>query len=391
MFETRILDISGIDIQHIVRIEGDYLEQYAGKYNDKEYIILNAVTNKQLSNLQAFLDSKEQWIEKCSLELDRESILGGSKHRCVILQKREAFERIEDLFKVNQESNEEIDIQIVQKTINELLETEKYLNFAYNRLDYNYGKYTMLLIKKGIDAVYVPYYKQKDYVFLGVSVSPLDTEMLSAIISWIWMNEKEIMLIEMYFALGYSKVLSARNNFSIDLPQKYEDLLKRATKKTVGNVRRESGYFQRDVGEYTIQRYSRDEISKEMVDVYFDMKFQTYKAMYDMEWEEYLDKYYVTNAYTIEIEKKIYAILFSCEQGEIAYLENFSYDADYAKYSLGTIIYWNWIKKLIEDKKKAIYLAGGNYAYKKHFDSINEMCFTGIIQRNDWEKLRHEN
>lgn len=83
------------------------------------------------------------------------------------------------------------------------------------------------------------------------------------------------------------------------------------------------------------------------------------------------------------------AMMFSCEQCPIVYLENFSFDIQYSRYSPGQQIYEHVMTRLIEKQFKSVYLAGGNYDYKRYYGSIEEKLYDGLIFRNTLQMMKY--
>lgn len=370
MFETRIFDLVGYDLMHIAFVDGRFFEIYSAMHGENSVYILSAVTQYEHKNLENVRNKLDEDV----ILADNTFEIGSVCRRYLLIKDCE----IESIIKSTVFSEEEIQLSIVKSEISDLIEEAPYLDFSYNRYDVLGVQYKVLCLDNKTDKVYVPYFVEKEILKLGVSFSPIDRKMLEKILDWLSQNENAAK-IEMMFCLPYCKSLAARNNFSIELPKTSELLFSRVKKKTRGNVRREWKYFTEYVGEVDFIHYEINEITEDLVQEYFDMKYSTHKCQYDMSCIEYLKKYYVSDAYTLEKNGKKYAILFSCQNTKIAYLENFSYDKEYEKFSLGTIIYWKWLEQLILNGNKSLYLAGGNYIYKKHFDSNNELCFSGEI------------
>lgn len=75
-------------------------------------------------------------------------------------------------------------------------------------------------------------------------------------------------------------------------------------------------------------------------------------------------------------------MILSCEQCPVVYIENLTYDTNYAKYSLGQILYDIYLKKLVEKGKKEIFLLGGDYDYKRRYHSVEETTYNDAVYRS---------
>ncbi len=376
MFETRTFDVEKLKICKINRINNEFLEEYSCYVGTEKCFFLIGITTAQQEYIAKLLDFaiQNEDIVICNKSID----VLGYRYQYMILNIGTGYSTIVDYFPFK------IFKRIIQVKkslihIEDLIKKYPFIDFAYNRMDFNFNEYSTLEVIDNERSFYVPYSIVGEKLYLGASIVPIDTRMLQSIIKWVKDNEISVKQMEIMFSLAYHKDLNARNNFAIMFPKSFEEMLLRVKKKTAGNVRREWSYFERDIGKLNCIHYKKEEISNELVGLYFDMKKETHSCDYGMDEKTYLNKYYVTDAYTLETDNEICAILFSCEQSRIAYLENFSYKKEYAHYSLGTILYWKYLECLIKKGKKAIYLAGGSYEYKKHFDSFNMLCFSGEI------------
>ena len=82
-------------------------------------------------------------------------------------------------------------------------------------------------------------------------------------------------------------------------------------------------------------------------------------------------------------------MMFSCEQCPIVYLENFSFDIQYSRYSPGQQIYEYVMTRLIEKQFNSVFLAGGDYDYKRYYGSIEEKLYDGLIFRNTLQRMKY--
>lgn len=370
MFETRILDLNGCQLQHINYNENPFCENYIGVAGEEVNIyIANTEKQKEWLNreLNQFIDINVNIIKKINYTDGSICVISRNKIGNIIEKK----------------NLNDYKIHTTNVTIKELLGDAPYLDFTYNRLDIKYGRsYKVLCVENASEKCYIPYHLEGDRVFLGVSMAPISTDCLQRVKEWFWENEATVNYLDMFFVQAYDKQLIPVNNYIIYFNDIGENLLDRLSRKSKYNYRREKRILEEKIGKIDIKKYDISDITKDMVDAYFDMKKKTKNKVYNMNWKEYLETYFVSNAYVLSDNKKIIGILFSCEKTQIAYLENFSYDTDYEKFSIGKILYYEFLNSLSKQGKKALYLAGGNYEYKKHFESENHFCFSGTISRN---------
>jgi hypothetical protein len=152
-------------------------------------------------------------------------------------------------------------------------------------------------------------------------------------------------------------------------------------KKRSHDIRLNANRLNRDFNSYTINKYAMPEISDEITGKYFEFKRTGYGTDYRMSPKEYLKKYFITSAYCLLINNAMESILFICELNDIVYLENITYNKEFAKYGPGIVLYDFLLRDLIFRGKKEIYLGDGNQEYKRRFCGENQLAFNGVISR----------
>lgn len=174
------------------------------------------------------------------------------------------------------------------------------------------------------------------------------------------------------------------NHFSIELPKSEKIFRGRMTSKSRYNLRREKEKINKDFGAYKVVDYPAQDCPKDIFDKYFSYKKQTHNREYHMTSSEYIDYYHVSDVYVMYLceERDVCAILLSCEQCPAVFVENLTYKKDLSAYSLGKIIYDEYLCKLIDKNKHQVYLGGGGYEYKRKYLSCENIVFSGVIYRN---------
>ena len=221
---------------------------------------------------------------------------------------------------------------------------------------------------------------------LGIWLMPINEDLLKHILREIFRAYKEISVIS--FENGYSPAFGKniqKNHFRIELPGSVEELDKRLSKKGRYNIRREKRLLRDANDGYEIEDIPA--LASEALVVwekYFEYKKVTHNTDYHMTILEYCSKYHVTDVYVLYVgeKKHIASIILSCEQCEIAYIENLTYDIELSEFSPGQILYDEYLKKLINKGFREIYLLGGEYSYKKRYGSIEEIVYNSEIPRN---------
>ena len=181
---------------------------------------------------------------------------------------------------------------------------------------------------------------------------------------------------------NYNNELKSVNDFKIILPDTYDELLKRLSSKHRYNIRRSFRMMNDDLPNVIVKKYKKNNIPKHLVEIYFGWKKKSHGIDYNMSVDEYFSQYYVTDIITMESNNGLIAILFFSVINKTVYFENFSYDIEYEKYSPGFIIYVLFLKELIARHCKYVFLQGGQYSYKKHFDAQEMVTYSGEIYRS---------
>lgn len=181
---------------------------------------------------------------------------------------------------------------------------------------------------------------------------------------------------------NFEEFLYEQNDFRVPLPNNVEELLSRVERRDRATIRRKKRWLDERVGTIKIQHYGKD-IPAELVDTYFIWKKSSHGTDYKLSPKEYLEKYYVTDALVLSAGDIIIGIAFYCKCEDIVYFENFSYNSAYREYSPGLLMYEVLLEHLIERKCRYLYMAGGNYIYKRRFGSEETKCFSGYIYREE--------
>lgn len=262
-------------------------------------------------------------------------------------------------------------------------------DFIYNRIDLFSSNYEILEIKNNIT-----YYVEVDYkkteAILGVWLVDIPVEVIEKIAEFIFNTHKNIRTIR--YEYGYCKigVATQKNHFRIELPDTEQELKSRLSSKGRYNIKREKRILEDTFGGYEIKEYSNSNVPEDVINSYFSMKKATHDTDYHMTCAEYLQNYHVTDIYVLYLKGSAAAILLSCEQCSVVYIENLTYDLNYSKYSLGQILYDIYLSRLIEKHKRQIFLAGGNLEYKKRYGSVEEETYNCIIFRSKIEEFLYK-
>ena len=262
------------------------------------------------------------------------------------------------------------------------------VDFIYNRFDYIYPSNFTLFKVQVNDTVYeIPVHYDTEAAQIGLWLSPAPPESVDEVVKTIFAGNSNIKTITYQNYLhnaGCQRGASIeRNHWSIQFPKTPDELDARLSSKKRYNIKREKRLAKDQIGDYTIIEYSADTVPGDVIEQYFDFKHNGYGIDYHMSAAEYLDQFHVSNVYVLCFSeaKRIGAIICSCEQGQNVYLENLTYDPYYKKYSLGSILYDEYLKILIKKQKRSLYLGYGQQIYKSMYGAHEAITFSGTIYR----------
>ncbi|MDD6697300.1 MAG: GNAT family N-acetyltransferase [Veillonellaceae bacterium] len=259
-------------------------------------------------------------------------------------------------------------------------------NMIYNRLDLIREESSELLQVAGKgEMLYVPCCIIDNTAILGVWGMRLTMAQVQAVARYIFEHSPEVVAVSSRRAdlVDAPETFHKVNDFHIDLPSQPSDFDQRISSKMRYNLRREQRLAESKHGTIFVGETNvKDTEAEELFKRYFTMKKVTHGRDYGMTMVEYIRQYYVSMIYTLRFGKHLVAIVFSCEQGNSVYLENLTYDVAFSKFSPGSLLYNQYLKRLALKKKRALYIKGGALAYKRHYGSIEQWLSTFKIYRN---------
>lgn len=271
-------------------------------------------------------------------------------------------------------------------------------NVIYNRFDLFEGEHNYKIFHytdENLDFSFEVLFSRYS-AKLGIWLMNIDQTTLRNITAFIFKYNRKIRYVQ--YENSYISIGTAQqgNHFRIELPGNIEELDKRLSSKGRYNIRREKRILEQDFEEFSIHRCSAVSAEAEVLwDMYFKFKEKTHDHSYDMSPDQYCYHFHVTDIYSLCVgaEKRVIALILSCEQCPVVYIENLSYDLDYARYSPGQVLYDEYLKMLIANDVKEIFLLGGDYDYKRRYGSIEETIYTGSVHRYEfikriWKKIR---
>lgn len=181
----------------------------------------------------------------------------------------------------------------------------------------------------------------------------------------------------------YFDFLEETKDIRVPLPNSFDELLNRAERRDRATIRRKLRWLDERIGSLKIDIFSKNEIPDSVVETYFDWKRKTHGTEYGLTPEEYIEKYYVTDAMLMSAGDTEVAVAFFCQVEDIVFFENFSYNGQLKEYSPGLLMYVKLMEELIRRKCRYLYLGGGSYIYKKRFGAESRTAYSGMIYRQE--------
>lgn len=261
-------------------------------------------------------------------------------------------------------------------------------DFIYNRIDLFSNNCILLHVHNDRNDYMLEVQLFEKYVVLGIWMMSVTGEEFDEISDFIFNTYDGIEYVSFYFAIS-DRVYTANKHYHVNLPATYDELKGRLSAKSRNTMSRKRKKIESEYGKIRLVEYENDSITDKIVASYFGMKERLNHICYNMTCRDYLTQYHVSNIYMMYAGEKIAAMILTCEQCSIAYLENLTYDSDFSKYSPGLLAYEMVLERLILKGKKSFFLGGGDYDYKKKYDSIETIVTEGKIYRSTPIKIKY--
>ena len=260
-------------------------------------------------------------------------------------------------------------------------------DFIYNRFDLFCDNYIVLMAERGHEKHILEARLFDNYAELGIWKMQISNDLLKEISHYLFQKNPNIEYTRFFFCNTNGKYKAVKH-FSIDFPDSTESFLQRRSSKSRHRLNKQRHQAEREVGPISFQEYKREDCPEEIIQCYNKWKERSHHIG-KIEAESFFQRYHVSNIYVLYFGNNPAAIMFSCEQCPIVYLENFSFDIQYSRYSPGQQIYEHVMTRLIEKQIKSVFLAGGNYDYKRYYGSIAEKLYDGLIFRNTLHWMKY--
>jgi hypothetical protein len=260
-------------------------------------------------------------------------------------------------------------------------------DFIYNRFDLFCDNYIILMAEYGQEKHVVEVRIFNNYAELGVWKMHISNELLKEISDFLFHKYSHIGYVKFFFCKTTGNYKEVKH-FSIDFPDSTDVFLQRRSSKSRHRLNKQRHQAEREVGPITYKEFKKENCPDDIIKYYNIWKKRTHNIG-EIEAQSYFQKFHVSDIYVLYLGNNIAAMMFSCEQCPIAYLENFSFDIQYSRYSPGQQIYEYVMTRLIDKKFKRVFLAGGDYDYKRYYGSIEEKLYDGLIFRNTLHWMKY--
>lgn len=258
-------------------------------------------------------------------------------------------------------------------------------DLIYNRYDLfcKPGEFYVVSIRNGNSEKIIEYRIVGTEAELGIWLTPITTEEMDALLWYIKKTHSNLKTISYKnSSLGY-KNARKHNNFRIIFPKTAEEMRARISPSSWHKMRRKNRRAEEKYGPMEILEYTDGNIPDEIVNVFFDFKRVVKSREYNMTPQEYLNRYHVSDCYVVKFGETIGAMRFSCEQGAMVYAENHAYNPDLREFSVGKFVFAHSLIRQVEKGHQEIFLSGGDYEYKEHYGSFEEMVYDYKIKIED--------
>lgn len=274
-------------------------------------------------------------------------------------------------------------VQIVDKKY----VTEIKPDFIYNRFDMFCENYIVLMAERCQEKHIIEARIFDNYAELGLWKMQISNELIKEISLFLFQKYANICYTKFFFCNTAGKYKEVKH-FSIELSDTIDSFLQRKSSKSRHRLNKQRHQAEREIGSISFREYKRDDCPEEIIRYYNQWKERSHHIG-QIDAGSYFQRFHVTDIYVLYLGDNPASIMFSCEQCSIAYLENFGFDMRYSRYSPGQQIYEYVMTRLIEKGFKKVFLAGGDYDYKRKYGSIEETLYDGFVYRNVYHKIKH--
>ena len=254
-------------------------------------------------------------------------------------------------------------------------------NVIFNRFDIIYkGNFECLYFKHDDKEYYIQFHINNNICELGIYLIDLNKEIIEKIFKFINSNYKNVYYFYLYQTLVPFNHKFTHIDWVLNLPNSFEDYLKTFSNKSRYNKKRSRKILEKDFNvEY--KYYNNETIPEEVYNAFCKYKVDKMENR-SIVFENFdIFKSLITDIYTLYIDNEPVAIiLYSFLEGKDCYCYNMAYNDKYKKYTIGNILFYYSIEKLIERNITQIYLGSGNYDYKVQSKANCLKTFRGFVK-----------
>ena len=252
-------------------------------------------------------------------------------------------------------------------------------NVIHNRYDILYSDdFNLLKVNNEL----IPIHINNHTCYVGLYLRKIRKQDLDELKQYIFENNKDIYNLKFLHTYTELDGIVAKSHWHVDLPKTIEEFDKTLHSKVRYNTKWYPKKIKKDIGEYAFKKYTAENCPIYVVELFLSWEKHSHKFEWNKEPQDYLKDFGITTVYVMETDSNILAIGFTCDTGKKVFLDNFSYNYDFEKYSCGMVLYHYIIKDLIENNKETLYLLGGDLDYKKRYNGIKTLTYSGYIYRN---------
>ncbi len=257
-------------------------------------------------------------------------------------------------------------------------------NLIYNRFDVIYGNAFMEMEFQYQEYVYpIALHRDGEKAFMNVWGKVFPQYVFDQAVERVFRICDETRYIEItQGGNNYRECLCRNNDYRIKIPATENDLLQRINSKSRNTLKRKRRILEEQCGPVNAISYGQN-VPCEYVELYFKWKKESHGIDYNMSPAQYLEEYHVTDTILVKAGERPVGIMFFCMAEDTAYLENFSFESELARYSPGYITYVLFLEELISRKCRLLFLGGGDYEYKKRFGAEERAVYNGAIYREE--------
>ena len=286
------------------------------------------------------------------------------------------------LKKMHKVKNKVIKYNIVCEDISESSYRDE---FSLNRFEIIYPNNKNYVLKYDNEALMLSI--DNDKAIVGTWNNYTRRSTFLAMINYVFNSFKDVKTVE-YNNQIYDNQFDNKHwrhpDYYLPLPNSIEDLKIKISSKGRHNIKREKRIIVDEFGSLELINNKYDEDDVDVVNLFYKYKNDTHDLSEDYD----IKNRHLTDYYLLKCGNDIKGVLLSCEQSNIAFIENHTFDSSMRQYSFGQVMYDMYLDSLINKGKTGLSLAGGNLAYKKRYGSICFVSFSGTINKTAFKKYR---